>query len=75
VPHLSPRTEGTETLAPLTEIVGADAYTIPGLLPSSTLYPGASTFPKDNILVPAVDGPTLGSLAEGTKTLTALSEA
>jgi hypothetical protein len=75
VPALTPAPEGSESLAALAEIVGADAYVIPGLLPATTLYPATSgVYPKDNVNVPAVDGPTLGAVADGSLTLSPLSE-
>jgi hypothetical protein len=74
VPGLTPLSAGTETLTPLVEIVGAPSYLIPGLLPASSLFPGATTFPRDYVIVPAVDGPVLGALPAATLTLTPLTE-
>jgi hypothetical protein len=74
MPSLTPLTAGTRDLTPLAvatealvalvEAFPAAAYTIPGTLPASDLYPGADTLPRDNVDVAAIPGPVLTPLTE-----------
>lgn len=74
MPSLTPASEGSLTLTPSSEVEFAAAYVIPGLLPSSSLYPGSGVYPRDNVSVAQIDGLVLTPVSDGSLTLTPLSE-
>lgn len=64
MPELTPLSEGAESLSPLVESFFVPGFVIPGTLPATTLLPGSSTLPRDNVVVPDVPGLHLSPLAE-----------
>lgn len=72
---LNPVAETTQALAALSELVAVPAIFTPGLLPANTTLPGASTYPRDNVTIPAIVGLSLSPVSEASATLAPLTEA
>lgn len=75
MPSLTQLTEGSESLSALSELVDVPSIFTAGVLPSSSLFPGAGLYPKDNVTTPHIVGLALSSLSEGSETLSPLLEA